>query len=33
MYVEFGTVGAIFWTELDDEDGCREIAGLGGSVC
>ncbi len=31
--MEFGTVGAAFRTEMDDEDGCCEIAGVGGGVC
>ena len=30
--MEFGTVGAVFWTELDDEDRCCEIAAGGGGV-
>ena len=33
MHVEFGTVGAVFWTELDDEDRCCEIAAGRGGVC
>ena len=31
--MEFGTIDAAFGTELDDEDGCCEIAGIGGEVC
>lgn len=27
--MEFGTVGTALGTELDDEDGCCEIAGIG----
>ena len=33
VHVEFGAVGAAFGTELDDEDGCCEVAGVGGGVC
>ena len=33
VHVEFGTVGAVFRTELDDKDGCCEIAGVGGRFC
>lgn len=31
--MKFGTVRAAFGAQLDDEDGCCEIAGVGRGVC
>ena len=33
MHVEFGTIGAVLWTELDNKNGCCEIAGVVERVC